>query len=77
MNPCPNCGARALWSDNYWYGCDSCKKSWHISNPHPNSPPLALVRDNSYTNYSRRNVPDSDDHRDYGNQDNRDYSYYE
>lgn len=48
MNPCPQCGKRTLWDDNMWYGCNSCGGAWHIGNPHPNSPPLALVRDKHY-----------------------------
>lgn len=49
MNPCPKCGARALWDDNMWYGCNACGGMWNISRPHPNSPPLALVRTSTYT----------------------------
>lgn len=59
MNPCPQCGKRTLWDDNMWYGCNSCGGAWHIGNPHPNSPPLALVRDNSYRQNSYDDYPDN------------------
>lgn len=59
MNPCPKCGANALWDDNMWYGCNSCGGMWSISRPHPNSPPLRLVRTES--SYKRPRDYDDED----------------